>query len=105
MLPDQPVQMDVDEVQPGRRAPVAEQPRLDVIELERRGEQRVVEEIDLPDRQVVGRAPLGVDAVQLVLAKHVRHGRPSRSAVVLRASTALPGAAARTSMPTLPVTV
>ena len=63
---DDPVQVDVDEVQPRRRAPVAEQPRLDVLQRERLLQQRIVEEIDLPDRQVVGGAPPGVDAGKLL---------------------------------------
>ena len=58
--------MDVDEVQPGRGAPVAEQARLDVLERERLAQQRVVEQVDLADRQVVGRPPVGVQALQLV---------------------------------------
>ena len=51
---------------PGRRAPVAEQPRLDVLGAQRLAEQRVVEQVDLADRQVVGGPPVGVDQPQLV---------------------------------------
>ena len=58
---DHPVQMDVDEVQARRRAPVAEEARLDVFFFERDLEQRIVEEVDLPDRQIVRRTPVGVD--------------------------------------------
>jgi hypothetical protein len=53
---------------------VTEQARLDVLERERLGEQRVVEELDLPDREIVRRAPIRVDAVDLLLGKHVSHG-------------------------------
>ena len=60
MLPDQPVQVNVDEIQAWRRSPVAEKPRLDVILCERLLEQRVVVEIDLADRQVVGRPPVRI---------------------------------------------
>src|SRR6266581_6674831 len=56
-LLDDPVGVRVDEVEAGGRAPVAQQPRLDVFELQWSIEQRVVEQIDLPDRQVVGRPP------------------------------------------------
>src|SRR5262249_31180525 len=64
----------------GRRAPVAEQPRLDVLPLERHLEQRVVEEVDLADRQVVGGPPVGVHLPQLVGAQ--RPGRRGLGAVV-----------------------
>ena len=64
--PDRPVQVHVDEVQPGRRPEVPEQPRLDVLGLERLSQQRVVEQEDLADGQVVRRAPVCVDAAQLL---------------------------------------
>ena len=64
VLLDDAVQMGVDEVQPRRRAPVAEQARLDVRQGERFLQQRIVVEIDLPDRQIVRRAPVGVHLVE-----------------------------------------
>ena len=60
VLADQPVQVDVDQVEAGGGAPVAEQPRLDVLCFQRHAQQRVVEQIDLSDRKVVGGAPVGV---------------------------------------------
>jgi hypothetical protein len=45
--PDQAVQVDVQEVQAGRRAPVAEQPPLHVLRSERLAQQRVVDQVDL----------------------------------------------------------
>ena len=50
---DQPVQVDINEIQPGRGAPMPEQTRLDVFELERGFEQGIVLQIDLPDREVI----------------------------------------------------
>jgi hypothetical protein len=44
------------------RTPVAQQPRLDVFDGERLAQQRIVEQVDLAHRQVVGGAPPGVDA-------------------------------------------
>ena len=73
-LADDPIEVDVDEVLARRRPPVAEQPRLDVRRRERHLEQRVVVQIDLPDRQVVGRPPVGIHFRQEVggdLAAHV----------------------------------
>ena len=52
-----PVQQDVDHRQAGAGAPVAEQPRLDVLERERLAQQGVVLQVDLADREVVGRGP------------------------------------------------
>ena len=57
---DDPVEMDIDEVQAGHRAPMAEKAWLDMRHLERRAQQRIGHQIDLPDRQVVGGAPPGV---------------------------------------------
>ena len=61
---DDPVQVGIDEIQPRRRAPVAEQARFDVGQLERLLQQRIVVEINLADREVVRRAPPGVQLVQ-----------------------------------------
>ena len=58
------VQVDVDEVQAGRRAPVPEQPGFDVLTPQRFFQERVVEQVDLADRQVVGRSPVRVHRVE-----------------------------------------
>src|SRR5437867_9692454 len=49
VLPDYAVQVHVDEVLPRRRAPVPEEPRLQVGEPERGPEKRVVVQVYLPD--------------------------------------------------------
>ena len=69
---DHAVEVRVDEVQPRRRAPVAEQPRLDVLERERLAQQRVVEQVDLPDGEVVRGAPEGVEARELLGRQRAR---------------------------------
>ena len=61
---DDPVQVHVDEVLPGGRAPVPEQHVLHVRERQRPLQQRIVVEIDLADRQVVGGAPVGIHLVE-----------------------------------------
>ena len=58
---DQPIEVHVDEVEARRRAPMPEKARLDVLLLERLTQQRIVEQIDLADGQIVGGAPVGVD--------------------------------------------
>ena len=60
VLLDQPIEVHIEKVQSRRRAPMAEQPRLDVLELERGFEQGIVLQIDLPDREVIRGAPIGV---------------------------------------------
>ncbi len=72
-LLDQPVEVDVDEVQARRRSPMAEQAWLDVVLGQRHFQQRIVEQIDLPDGQIVRRAPVGVDQPGFRLRQHVRH--------------------------------
>ena len=66
VLLDDPVQMRVDEVLPRRRAPVSEQHVLHIRDCQRTFQQRIVVEIDLADRQIVGSAPIGVDFVQQI---------------------------------------
>jgi hypothetical protein len=63
---DRAVEVRVEQVQARGRAEVAEQPRLDVLGPQRLSEKRVVEEVDLADREVVRGAPVRVDALQLV---------------------------------------
>ena len=64
LVPYHPVEVRVDQVEAGRGAPVAEQPRLDVLGSQGFGQQGVAEQVDLPHRQVVGSAPPGVERVE-----------------------------------------
>ena len=61
VLLDDPVQVHVDEVLPGGRAPVSQQHVLHIRERQRPLQQRIVVEINLADRKIVGGAPVGVD--------------------------------------------
>ena len=69
---DDPVQMDVEHVQAGRRAPVPEQPRLDVLPLERLFQQRIVEKVDLPDREVIRGPPVSIHLTQFFGGERTR---------------------------------
>ena len=62
VLDDQPVQVDVQEIEARRRAPVPQQPRLDVRHRQRDFEQRVLPQVDLTDGQIVRRPPVGIHA-------------------------------------------
>jgi len=66
-LLDGAVHVGVEEVQAGRRPPVAQQARLDVVAGQGLAEQGVVEQVDLADGEVVGRAPPGVDLAGLLV--------------------------------------
>jgi hypothetical protein len=61
--------MRVDEVEARCRPPVAEKPRLDVLQFQRQLQERVVEQIDLTDREIVGGTPPCVDEFQLRLGR------------------------------------
>ena len=63
---DDAVHVGVDEVEARRRAPVPQQARLDVLGQQRLAQQRVGEQVDLADREVVGGPPVRVEAAHLV---------------------------------------
>jgi hypothetical protein len=66
---DDAIQVRVEEVQARRGAPVTEQARLDVLARERLLEQRIVEQVDLPEREVVRSAPERVDVPKFALGE------------------------------------
>ena len=78
MLLDQPVQVHVDKVQSGRCSPVSEQPGFDMLKLQGFAQQRVVFQVDLPDRQIVGGAPPRVHLVQQVCRQGLHHTSTSK---------------------------
>jgi hypothetical protein len=63
-LADHAVQVRVEEVQSWRRSPVTQQSRLDVLARQRLAQEWIVEQVDLPDRKVVGCAEVSVDRAQ-----------------------------------------
>jgi hypothetical protein len=58
---DRTVEMRDHEVQTRRGSPVAEQPRFDVLAPQRLAQERVVEQVNLTDREIVRRPPVGVE--------------------------------------------
>jgi hypothetical protein len=58
---DDPRQVGVEQVEARGGAPVPEQPGLDLFRRQGFAQQRVAHQIDLTDRQVVGRSPVCVD--------------------------------------------
>jgi hypothetical protein len=73
-LDDAPIEVHVQQVQAGRGAPVSQEPLLDVLRRERLANQRVVEQVDLADREVVGGPPVGVDLPELNVADRMTRG-------------------------------
>ena len=63
---DDAIEMRVNEILPGRRAPVSEQHAFDVCELQRFAQQRIVTQIELTDRKIIGRPPVAVDPGKLL---------------------------------------
>jgi hypothetical protein len=60
------VPVDVEEVETGRRAPVSEEARLDIIEGKGTFKEWIVFEVNLADGEVVSGAPVGVDSLELI---------------------------------------
>src|SRR4051812_49411885 len=58
---DRAVEVRVEQGQAGRRAEVAEQAWLDVLADERLAQERIVEQVDLADGEVVRGAPPGIE--------------------------------------------
>ena len=67
VLLDQPIEVDVDEIQPRCGSPVTQQTRLDVCDFQRLTQQRIGIEIDLPHGKIVCRAPVGMHLSELIL--------------------------------------
>ena len=65
VLLDDPIQMRVNEILAGCRAPVAEQHALDVLRLQRLAQQRIIAQINLPDCQIIRGPPIRVELAQL----------------------------------------
>lgn len=63
---DGPIEVSVNKVEPGRRAPMSEQARFDVLWPQRFPQQRIIQQINLTDGQIVGSAPVAVQQVQVV---------------------------------------
>ncbi len=66
ILRDGTVQVHVGEILARRGAPMTDHQRLDVRQLQRLLEQRIVIEIDLSHGHIIGGAPIGIDPAQVV---------------------------------------
>ncbi len=67
---DHSVDVRVNEVQPRRCSPLTQQTRLDVLSTKWFTQERVGEQVDLSDGQIVRGSPVGVDQVQIIEHRH-----------------------------------
>ena len=65
-----PVEVGVDEVLTGDRAPVAHNLALDMLRLQRLPQQGIVQQIELTGGQIVGGPPPGVEIVQFLFIEY-----------------------------------
>src|SRR5690348_7786594 len=79
VLVDDSIEMDVNEIKPGCRAPMADQTRLDVFLPERFFEKRIVVKIGLSHRKIIGGPPPGVHLAKK--SRVERAGKGSRCAL------------------------
>ena len=64
---DGPIEVDIDEVQAGRSAPMSQEARFDIFEGKGFLEQWISEKVDLSDGEVIGGPPVGVDIFQVLI--------------------------------------
>ena len=78
-LSDHPVEVRVEQVEARCGAPVAEQPRFDVLGRQGLAQQRVVQQVDLPHGQVIGGPPVGVEQGDLGVGDRCQRCRSSHA--------------------------
>jgi hypothetical protein len=61
VLPDQAIEMRIDEVQAGSGPKMSQEAWLDMLDFERLAQQRIGIEINLADGKIVGGAPVSID--------------------------------------------
>ena len=61
---DDAIEMNIDEIQPGCCPPMSEQARLDMFESEWPSQQGIFVEVNLPDGEIIRRAPVSVHRPQ-----------------------------------------
>src|SRR5579872_6365550 len=70
--------MRVNKIQSRRGPPVSQQPWFDLLDLQRFPKQRIVEEINLSHRQIIGRTPVCVDQAEFFWRKRATFGLITR---------------------------
>ena len=75
VFPDEPVEVDPDKGLPGIRAPVSKKAMLDVLCLEGLFEQRVFQQVEHADAEVVAGPPVGIDLAVFFGRENFRGGK------------------------------
>ena len=73
VLFDHASEVRIDKVQPGSGSPVTQQPGFDVFEFQRLFEERIIVEVNLSHRQVVGRTPVSIHYLQFAYREDIGH--------------------------------
>src|SRR6266576_1138193 len=77
---DQAVQMDINKRKSGARSPMAQQTILDVLRLQRLGEQRVIAKVDHSQAEVIAGSPVDFGFAKFFcIQRFIFDGRPRRS--------------------------
>jgi len=84
-VPDDAIQVGVDKIESRSGAPVTEQARFDVRQLERLLQERIVVEINLSDREIVRSAPPRMQLAQQFRSQSDRLDRPRAEAFIAEA--------------------
>ena len=69
---DDAVEMGINKIEPRGRAPVSQQARLDMLGFQRLQQQWILEQIDLPNRQIVRGPPISIETRQLLSAHGIQ---------------------------------
>ena len=76
---DDAIEMSIDEILSGRRAPMSQKARLDVFESQGFTQQRISQQIDLSHGEIVRGTPVGVNFAQLFGRERLRKSSLRRS--------------------------
>jgi hypothetical protein len=69
VLLDDSVEMDVDEIEPGSRAPMSQEAGFHMLNSQEFTKQRILQEIDLANRKIVRGTPVAIDLSYLIRRK------------------------------------
>lgn len=66
-----PVEMNVDEIEPRRCAPMAQETRFHMLNCQRLTKSRILQGVDLADGKIIGRAPVGIHLPCVIWGKRL----------------------------------
>jgi len=72
---DDPVEMNVDEIEPGSRTPMTQKPGFDMLNFQRFTKQWIPQEVDLSDGKIIGGTPVGINLPYVIRGKRLIRGQ------------------------------